>query len=75
MIISKPDNTQKFLSLACLCSWAGWFKYNLVGNPEDRFSHGKAHMSPSPLVENLILGNSKIWQNFFDGVMETSKSF
>ena len=33
-----------FTILASLCSWASWFGYNLVGNPEDRFCHGEAHI-------------------------------
>ena len=29
---------QNFTNLASLCSWAGWFGYDLVRSPEDRFS-------------------------------------
>ena len=30
--------------LAILCSCTAWFVWNLVGNPEDRFSHNEAHV-------------------------------
>ena len=35
---------EKFQFLASLCSWAGWFKSHMVGNPEDRFSRVTAHL-------------------------------
>ena len=31
--------------LAILCGLTAWFVWDLVGNPEDRFSHNKAHLS------------------------------
>ena len=33
-----------FIFLASLCSWAGWFEYHYVGNPEGRFSYVEAHI-------------------------------
>ena len=30
--------------LGSLCSWAGWFGYDLVWNPEDKFYRVKAQM-------------------------------
>ena len=30
--------------LAILCGCTAWFMWDLVGNPEDRFSHNEAHM-------------------------------
>ena len=35
---------QWYKILASLCSWAGWYESYLVTNPEDRFSHGLAHL-------------------------------
>ena len=35
------------MTLACFCSWAGWFESYLVKNPEDRFSCDMAHISQS----------------------------
>ena len=35
---------QKFKTLACACSSAGWFESYLVGNPEDRFSRDEAQI-------------------------------
>ena len=35
---------RNFKILAGLCSWADWFESYLVGNPEDRFSHGVAQL-------------------------------
>ena len=29
---------------ASLCSWGYWFESHFVGNPEDRFSRGEAHL-------------------------------
>ena len=31
-------------SLAILCGFTAWFVWDLVGNPEDRFSHNEAHI-------------------------------
>ena len=36
--------TRNFNFLASLCSWAGWFESRFLGNPEDRFSRGGAHL-------------------------------
>ena len=36
-----------FNFLASLCSWAGWFESDFVGNSEDRFSRDEAHMMMS----------------------------
>ena len=33
-IISKPSYKQNFHFRVSLCSWAGWFGYELFGNPE-----------------------------------------
>ena len=35
---------RNFKSLAILYSCTAWFVSDLVGNPEDRFSHNEAHM-------------------------------
>ena len=35
---------QNFKPLASLCSWAGWFEFYLVRNPEDRFSRDVAQL-------------------------------
>ena len=35
---------RNFNSLASLCSWAGWFEYHFVRNPEDRFSRNEAYI-------------------------------
>ena len=35
---------QIFNILASLCSWAGWFESDFVGNPEDRFSRDEAQL-------------------------------
>ena len=34
---------QDFKPLAILCGCRAWFVWDLVGNPEDRFSHNEAH--------------------------------
>ena len=34
---NKTCNKPNFTILASLCSWAGWFGYDLFGNPKDRF--------------------------------------
>ena len=34
----------KFKPLAIFCGCTAWFVSDLVGNPEDRFSHNKAHL-------------------------------
>ena len=40
-LLSKSEN---FQPLAIFCGCTAWFVWNLVGNPEDRFSHNEAHM-------------------------------
>ena len=42
----NPSTTyiRNFKSLAILCGCTAWFVSDLVGNPEDPFSHNKAHM-------------------------------
>ena len=35
---------ENFKPLAILCGYTAWFMSDLVGNPEDRFSHNKAHI-------------------------------
>ena len=37
----------KFRPLAILCGCTARFVWDLVGNPEDRFSHSEAQMSPN----------------------------
>ena len=34
---------QNFDILASLCSWTDWFENNLIGDPEERFSHYEAY--------------------------------
>ena len=48
------DSTIPFLSkseilkpLALFCGSTAWFMSDLVGNPEDRFSHNEAHVMSS----------------------------
>ena len=36
---------RNFESLAVLCGSIAWFVSDLVGNPEDRFSHNEAHLN------------------------------
>ena len=33
-----------FMTLACFCSWAGWFESHLVKNVKDRFSRDVTHL-------------------------------
>ena len=35
---------QNFVILASVCSWAGWFEYDLVESPKDWFSCDEAQM-------------------------------
>ena len=35
---------RNFKPLAVLCGCTAWFVSDLVGNPEDRFSHNEAHL-------------------------------
>ena len=35
--------TRKFKPLAIFCDCTAWFVSDLVGNPEDQFSHNEAH--------------------------------
>ena len=44
------DSTIPLLPLAIFCGYTAQFVSDLVGNPEDRFSHNKAH------VMTFILG-------------------
>ena len=44
----------KFQASAILCGCAAWFVSDLVGNPEDRFSHNEAHM---------LLTECFVWRN------------
>ena len=45
---SSSTYIQNFKLLACLCNCTGWFKSDLVGNPEDRFSRILAQMIINP---------------------------
>ena len=49
---------QNLKPLANLHSWAGQFESYLVGNPEDRFFHGVAHIQVGALGEG---GGTQIW--------------
>ena len=40
-LLSKSEN---FKLLAIFCGCTAWFVSDLVGNPEDRFSHNEAHI-------------------------------
>ena len=42
-----------FNFLAGLCSCGYWFEIHIVGNPEDRFSRDKAHMTDTLLKVTL----------------------
>ena len=44
-----------FIFLASLCSWAGWFRYDLVTNPEDRFFCVKAHIVRRVMSEGMCM--------------------
>ena len=44
-------NTNDFKPLAILCGRTAWSVCDLVGNPEDRFSHNEAHIK----VQELFL--------------------
>ena len=35
---------EKFKLLAIFCGCTAWFVWDLVGDPEDRFSHNEAHL-------------------------------
>ena len=41
-----------FRPLAILCGCTAWLVWDLVGNPEDRFSHNEAHISATCKVLN-----------------------
>ena len=40
-----PPPPRNFKPLAIFCSCTVWFVSNMVGNPEDRFSHDEAHIA------------------------------
>ena len=40
--LSKAEISR--LTLAIFCGYTAWFVWDLVGNPEDRFSHNEALM-------------------------------
>ena len=48
-LLSKSEN---FKLLAILCGCTAWFVLDLVGNPQDRFSHDEAHMIHTGFVHN-----------------------
>ena len=39
-----PIKIRNFKPPAIFCGCTAWFMSDLVGNPEDRFSHNEAHM-------------------------------
>ena len=42
--ISLLPKYESFKPLVILCGRTAWFVWDLVGNPEDRFSHNEAHI-------------------------------
>ena len=40
----------KFNFSSNFCSWAGWFEYDLVGNPQDRFSRDEVKVMHKSLL-------------------------
>ena len=46
----KTCYKRNFTILASLCSSAGWIGYDLVGNPNDKFSRLAAHMMERELI-------------------------
>ena len=53
---------QRCRSACASASWADEFESNLVANPEDRFSHDKAHLFKGKLVAISRECHDKRWQ-------------
>ena len=54
---------QNFIFLANLCSWAGCFWYDLIGNPKDRFSRIAAQTAMVLICQTtlIILSSVPVW--------------
>ena len=47
---------RNFKPPAILCGCTVWFVWDLIGNPEDRFSHNEAHITVCPsVISGLVL--------------------
>ena len=42
--IDSTSQVRNFKPLATFCGCTAWFVWDLVGNPEDQFSHNEAHL-------------------------------
>ena len=47
--------SKKNMSQAIFCGCTAWFVSDLVGNPEDRFSHNEAQIIPTAIRLNVIM--------------------
>ena len=54
---------KNFKPLAILCGCTAWFVWDLVENPEDRFSNNEAHIIHVPLItDNKKVRKSNFYQ-------------
>ena len=56
----KTCYERNFDFLASLCSWAGWFEFHFIGNPEDRFCHVEAHHCNTMYCTFVFLDNRQV---------------
>ena len=50
----KLATSEISIFLASLCSWGDWFETRFAGNPEDRFSHDRAHIVDFRVFETML---------------------
>ena len=48
---------RNFKLLACLCECSGWLVYDMVGDPEDHFSHVMAHLIVTLCIHKLLIND------------------
>ena len=71
ILVSRDIKTcykRSFTILTSLCRCAGWFWYDLIGNPVDRFCRVAAH------YYNTVPKNHNPLNNLNTGIIDDSKS-
>ena len=59
--ISLLPKSEKFKSLTIFCGCTAWFVSDLVGNPEDRFSHNEAQLPSNILLIRSAETRNETW--------------
>ena len=58
IVQSSTSYIQNFKPLAILCGFTAWFVSDLVGNPEDQFSHNEANLISFIITEHSLNFNA-----------------